>query len=154
MKPPEVPTPGMAGGENEKAMPSRNLAELAIDVLLDLLELLVAGFALVPRLQSYKEKAVVTGADEAEQAEADDAGRVLNARSVSENVFDFARDFIRALKGSCIWQLEVDVEIALVFVGKEAGRNFGAEETGSGAESTRSIKAMALLRMRKPQTRT
>ncbi len=134
MKPPEVPTPGMAGGEKREGDAFGNFAEIAIDVLLDLLELFIAGFALVPRLQSDEEEGVVAGADEAEQAETDDAGGVLDARGVGENVFDFARDFIGALKRSGIRQLQVDVEVALVFIGKEAGRDFGAEKTGGDSE--------------------
>src|SRR5208282_1242745 len=123
------------GGRGERESDAfGNFAEFAVNVLFDLLELFIAGFAVVPGLEGDEEKAVVASTDKTEQAEADDAGGVLDARSVSEDVFDFARDFVGALHRSGVWQLQIDVEIALVFIGKKAGRDLNAEKAGGGSE--------------------
>ena len=85
VNPPEVPTPGIAGGEKLKAVPCGSLAELLVQAFLDGLELLRLLFAVRPRLQGDKEEGVVTGLHVAQQAEADDAGRVLDAGRFGEN---------------------------------------------------------------------
>src|SRR4029077_3867756 len=56
----------------------------------------------------------------------------LDAGGFGESGLDFASDFVGALKRSSVGQLQVDVEVTLVFIGEKAGRNFGAEE-GSGS---------------------
>ena len=51
MNPPEVPTPGIAGGENENAMPCGRPASFSVDALPDELILL---FPLLAVLHSFK----------------------------------------------------------------------------------------------------
>jgi len=40
----------------------------------------------------------------------------LNAGRLGKGVFDFSGDFVGALQGSGVWELEIDVEVALVLV--------------------------------------
>jgi hypothetical protein len=68
--------------------------------LLDLLKLLVARFAFVPRLEGDEEEAVVAGADKAEKTEANDAGGVLDAGGFVESGLNFTSHFVGALERS------------------------------------------------------
>ena len=65
--PPQVPTPGIAGGENEKAMPSADFAQFLRDVRADGVVLLLGFFALVPRLFGDKEERAIGILHAAEQ---------------------------------------------------------------------------------------
>src|SRR5580700_6863388 len=69
--------------------PFRQRRQIRIDSLLDGLELLRARFPVVPGLQRHEEEGVVAGAHETEQAEPNNARRMLNTGCVGQNVFDF-----------------------------------------------------------------
>ncbi len=90
--------------------------------------------AIAPGLKSYEIEGVVTGAYKAEQAEANNACRVLDTWGVGENVLNLFRRFARTLQRSRIRKLHVDEDIALVFIGKEARRQTAAKETCAHAE--------------------
>ena len=81
VNPPEVPTPGIAGGENENATPWGRRGELPVQALADELVLLLALLAVLPLLQGDEEEGVVARPCQAQQAEPDDAGSRLNPGS-------------------------------------------------------------------------
>src|SRR5260370_40514814 len=72
---------------------------------------------------------------EDEKAEADDDCRVLNDRRHGQCVLDFRSYLVRSLKRSSNRKLQIDIQIALVFVGKKACRHFVPEPTRSDRES-------------------
>src|SRR5205085_1136813 len=101
--------PGNGRRREGKGDTFRNLRKPLVDPLLNLLKLLVARLAVVPRLQRDEEEAVIAGAHKAQQAKSDNAGRVLHSRSAGQGVFDLSRDRISALKGRSIRQLQIYV---------------------------------------------
>ena len=128
MTPPAVPTPGIAGGEKLKTVPSGSRLEFLVQMRLDGLILFGLGFAILPGLESYKEECVIRSPDEAEQTETNDAGGVLNSRRVGENLLYLFRSRACAFHGRRIGKLHVDIEVALVFIGQEAGGQMFAKE--------------------------
>ena len=60
--------------------------------------LFLSLFAVIPRLQCDKEKRIVTGSDEAEQAETHDAGGVLHTRGAGQDLLDFPYGLVRSLE--------------------------------------------------------
>ena len=120
--PPEVPTPGMEGGVNEKAMPSSTFAKLLDDVAADGSVLFVRSLSLVPRFFSNKEESAVSGLHAAQQAEADDRGAALHTGRLQNDFFDLAGGVAGALQRSRIGKLQCDKDVALVFFGQEGGR--------------------------------
>src|SRR4029077_6785020 len=109
-------------------------AQGPVDASLDGLILLGTRLALVPGLEGDKEEGVVAGAYVAEQAEADDAGRVSDARHIGEDLLNLTRHGAGALQRSRIRKLHVDEGIALVFIGQEAGGQTAAKESGANGE--------------------
>jgi hypothetical protein len=105
--------------------------------LLNSLKLLIPRFAVVPRFQSDEKEGVIARSYEAEQAEANNAGRVLNTGRICQSGFDFPHDVIRALKRSSAGELQIDVQIALIFVGKKTRRNFAAKPSRRCAKSSK-----------------
>src|SRR5207245_4172342 len=81
----------------------RKLTKFAIQTRFDDLKLLQPGLPIVPWLERDKEKSVVTGAREAEQTEANDAGRGLHSRCVRQDVFDPLGYVVCALERSRAW---------------------------------------------------
>ena len=73
-----------------------------------------------------------------------------NARSVRQDILDFLRNLLGALQRSRIGKLQVDVHVALIFVGQEAGGHPAAEEAGREPKTTSNTSATALLRMSAP----
>src|SRR5262249_28472603 len=101
----------------------------------DGLKLLAPLFTLIPRLQSNKEEGVITGPDQAEQTETNHAGRVLDPRGVCKDFLHLSRGFGCAFLRSSIRELHVDIEVALIFIGKEAGGyTAGNEDSGSNED--------------------
>ena len=96
--PPEVPTPGIAGGGNAKAIPSVKPGELFVNVRLDggVLFFRLGPFA--PGLERDEEEGAISILHETEQTESDNAGGVLDARNFAENLFDLARRGSGSLK--------------------------------------------------------
>src|SRR6266852_1621876 len=90
--------------------------------------------AVIPRLQCDKEKGVVTGSDEAEQAETDDAGGVLHTGCVGQHLLDFPYGLVRPLERGSVWKLEIDEDIALIFIGQETRWHPATDETGGCEE--------------------
>src|SRR5579864_4911502 len=106
-----------------------------MDSLLDGLELLRARFAVVPGLQRHEEEGVVAGAHEAEQAESNDAGRMLNTGCVGQNIFDFCGHIVGALKRRGSRKLNVYIDVALILIRKKTGGDFAPEPGGGYRES-------------------
>src|SRR5579863_9043718 len=96
---------------------------------LDRLKLLVSGRALVPRLESDDKESVVAGANKTEQTEADDAGLVFHPRCVRQNVFYLCPCLRCSLERRVIGQLQIHIDIALIFIGKKARRYPIGEES-------------------------
>src|ERR1700730_3991307 len=90
--------------------------------------------AVIPRFQCDKDKGVITGAYEAEQAEADDAGAVLHTGFVGQYLLDFPYGLVGPLEGGSVWKLDVKEEIALIFIRQETRGHPAAEETGGREE--------------------
>ena len=100
VNPPEVPTPGIAGGGNAKAIPSVKPAQLLVYPQLDCLVLFLRLLSLLPRLQGDEKEGAISILNDAEKAEPDDSRSVFDARYLTENVFDFTRRLIRAVERS------------------------------------------------------
>src|SRR5271170_143562 len=81
----------------------------------------VATLTVVPRFKADPKEGVVAGPDKTEQAETNHASRVLNARRICEDLLYLSRSRAGALQRRRIRKLHVDIEVALVFVGQEAG---------------------------------
>src|ERR1700687_5665729 len=107
--PPEVPTPGIAGGEKLKAVPCGNLLSCSFKRCF----ISWYCFAITPWLQSDKKESVVTGSDKAEQAEADYACGVLHAGRIGENLLNLTCRRTRARERRGIRKLHVDIDVAL-----------------------------------------
>jgi hypothetical protein len=60
---------------------------------------------------------------------------VFNPWSLGQNIFDLCRDVICPLKRRRRRKLYVDIEIPLVFIGEEAGRDFTSEPSGGHSET-------------------
>ena len=88
LTPPEVPTPGMAGGEKEMACASGQLAEPAVQLAHDDVRGEALRRALVPRLQGDEVEGAVGRVDPAQQAEADHRVVALHARGLLQDALD------------------------------------------------------------------
>ena len=146
-----MPTPGIAGGEKLKTVPSGSWLSCWFKPRLDFLILFRPGFAVAPGLQSDEIEGVVTGPDEAEQAEANDAGGVLDTGRVGQDFLDLSRRRCRALERSRIGKLHVDEDVALVFIGQEARGQTVAKETRPQPKIASTTKASAPFRMKPPR---
>src|SRR6266403_61599 len=74
----------------------RPLAQCLIQACFDLLVLFFSLLANIPIFQCDKEKGVITGSDEAQQANTDDAGGVLHTRRFGQDFLDLLRDLVGA----------------------------------------------------------
>src|SRR6202007_1065401 len=106
----------------------RHLLKFLVQTCLDGLKLFAPALALIPGFQRYPEERVIGSSDIAEQTEIDDACRVLNSRSICENLFHLFCGCTCPLQRRRLRQLHVDIEVALVFVGQEAGGQMFAKE--------------------------
>src|SRR5580658_4243759 len=88
---------------------------------LERLKLLGPCFPFVPRLEGDKIGGVVTGTDETEQTKPDEAGAVLDARRLHDDLFLLFRNRSRAFEGGAIGQLHVNVGVTLIFVREKTG---------------------------------
>ena len=71
----------------------------------------------------------------------------------SDNLLNLPGNFFGALQRGCIGKLQIDVEVALILVRQEAGRQFSAEETPPPTPNTTSMtSATPLLRSSAPDT--
>ena len=127
---------GNGGRREAEGHSFRKLAQLPIQVRLDGLELLGSGLAIVPVLHGDEEECVVAGSHEAEQAEAQNAGGVLDAGRLRQNILDFRRHLLGSLQRGGVGKLDVQVKIALILVGNEAGGQFVADEIARHAEAS------------------
>ena len=89
--PPEVPTPGIAGGGNAKAIPSLRPASCLLMLRLDggVLFFRLGSFA--PRLERDEEKGAISILHETQQTESDYAGRVLARRESCSKISSILR---------------------------------------------------------------
>ena len=111
------------------------MAEFAIQTRFDHLKLLQPAFSIVPWFQRDEEESVVTRTGKAEQTEPNDTGRRLHSRCVCQDAFDFLHDVIGTLERRSTGQLQIDVEVSLVFVWQKAGWNSIAEKSRPCSES-------------------
>src|SRR5262249_3894628 len=98
----------------------REFGQFLVQPLFDRLILFFRFLTIAPLLQRDEHESVVTGPYETQQAESDHGRRVFNARGVSENLFDPFAHFIGTLKRRGVRKLEIDVEVTLILVWKEA----------------------------------
>ncbi len=117
-----------------ESSPLRKLAKLLVQARLDLLILFRSGCAVTPGLESDEIEGVVTGADIAQQTEANHAAVVLNPRSLAQDFLNIPRCFCGPLLRSRVRKLHIDVDISLVFIGQEARGQTAAEENRADAE--------------------
>ena len=110
------------------------LTQLAIKMRLNGLKLLGSRGAIVPRIEGDDEKCVVTGTNETQQAEAHGCGRVMNPRRIQNNFFDLCRHCGGPFERRSVWQLKIDVSVALVFVRQETRRHESREKSCGDAE--------------------
>ena len=97
VNPPEVPTPGIAGGGKAKAMPSVRPPS-SLFIALYCLVLFFRLLSLAPRFQSDEEESAISILNDAKKAEPDDGRRVFDARCLTEDVFDLMAAFIGAVE--------------------------------------------------------
>ena len=135
VNPPEVPTPGMAGGEKPKATPSGSLLNSAFRRALMAWNCSAPGFPVAPFLHADKPERVVAGAHQAEQAETGDAGDVLDARDAGRDLLDLRDHLFGSLQGSRVGKLDVQVEVALVLVRNKTGGQFAADPQAGHGET-------------------
>ena len=119
---------GDRGWRETEDRPFRQLLEFLVQTCLDGLILFAPALALIPGFQRYPEERVIRSSDVAEQTETDDACGVLNSRRLCENFLHLFCGCACALHGGRIRKLHVDIEVALVFVGQEAGGKMFAKE--------------------------
>jgi hypothetical protein len=103
-------------------------AELLIQSRLDHLILLGKRLSFSPLFHGDENKCVVARPDGAEQTETDNARGIFNARCLREYVFDVTCNLRRPLQRSGIRQLDVQIEVTLVFIRKEADRQSAADK--------------------------
>src|SRR6266404_5496143 len=113
----------------------RKLAKLLVQAHLDFLILFRSGLTITPGLKRDEKEAVIRSPHKAEQTEADNTRGVFDAWRVGEDLLNLPRRCARAFQRSRIRKLHVDVDIALVFIGQEAGWQPAAKETRADAES-------------------
>ena len=101
VNPPEVPTPGIAGGGKAKAIPSVRPLSSCLSAAYCFV-LFLRLLSLLPRLQGDEEEGAISILNDAEKAEPDDSRGVFDARYLTENVFDFTRRLIGAVERSGI----------------------------------------------------
>src|SRR5271155_2522917 len=90
-----------------------------------------AALTVIPRLKADPKEGVVAGPYKTEQAETNHASRVLNARCICEDLLYLSRSRAGALQRRRIRKLHVDVEVALVLIGQETGRQMRPYEPRS-----------------------
>ena len=153
--PPDVPMPGMAGGEKAKAWASATPASRWFSSSHDHVGREPVLVPRVPVVQRDEVEPVVGRRHQAQQAEAGHAGVVLDARRRLEDGVELVVDGRGAVERRGQGKLDVDVEIALILVGDEAAGKPGADEAGERRprRARRSIEK-ADLRIRWPQAPT
>ena len=115
--------------------------EVRVDAAHDVLVLRLRRGALVPRLERDEEKSVVGGLHRAEQVEPDDGGDVFHAGGVHDDLLDLLARLAGALHRGGVGQLHAGVEVSLVFLGQEGGRQAAAEHSGQGGHAAEDEEA-------------
>jgi hypothetical protein len=139
-------------GRRRKAdgRPLWKFAQLLIKALLYGLQFLASRAAVRPRLQGDKKECVIARLNVTEQTESNDAGCVLHARHLSEYIFYLERSLVRALERSRIRELKIHIEIALILVRQETGRQLRAKERGGHPEEQQSSHGHSALANQRP----
>ena len=122
LKPPEVPTPEMAWRQKGKGMPCRHPVEFVVDRFHDRSN---AGFfclTLIPGLERNENEGTISSIGLREEAASHNRTVVLNAFRLFEHGFNLPGERVRPLQRCCVRQLDIQVEITLIFVGQESGR--------------------------------
>src|SRR5437667_10512328 len=85
------------------------------------LKLFTLPFALTPGLQTNPKERIVTGPDEADQVEANHAGRVLDSRCICENRLHLSRrgDVASLRRGTR--ELQTGEHVPVLVIGDDAG---------------------------------
>ncbi len=145
--PPEVPIPGIDGGGKAKAMPVRIGCQLPLQMALNVLELLLFGFALIPWLERHEEEAGVGALHLREEGEIVDGDDALYAIGFEQRISDLLLRKIGTLGRCGIRQLQGEEHIALVFRGDKAAGKTRAEKDTKRRNQQRPTMAMADLWM-------
>ena len=120
----------MAGGGKRNAWASGNSASCRLTFLKIARSFSSGLVPFVPWSERDEEKRVVGGIHGAEQAEADDGGRILDAGRTAEDLLDLLQTSSVRWSEDASRQLDVQIEVALVLHRQEAVREPGAEEAG------------------------
>src|SRR5262249_7676390 len=99
------------------------------------LELFLSRFAVVPLLEVHEESCVVSGSNEAEKAEPNEARRLRNTGRLHDGFFDFVHHGARAFERCAVWQLYTDIRIALIFVGEKTCRDVVGKNPACGGKN-------------------
>src|SRR5439155_15247815 len=92
---------------------------------------LFRGFApLAPFFEGHPKKSAVGIPDATEQAEPRNRSEVLDAWRLVQNLLDLLANCVRALHRSGESKLNLDEEIALLFLGQESARQLLAKAAG------------------------
>ena len=126
---------GNGGRRKSERDAFRLFGKCRIDPCFDGLKLLLPAFPLVPLLHADEGEGVVTGADKAQQAEAGDGGDVIHARDLRCHLLQLRHYRFRSLQGCRVGQLDVHVEVALVFIGHKTGGQFAADPQAGHGEA-------------------
>src|SRR5207245_5195121 len=112
----------------------RELAKLLVQAHLDFLILFRSGLTITPGLKRDEKETVVSSPYKAEQAEANNACGVLDARRIGEDLLNLSRRCAGTFKRSRVRKIHIDVHVALVFIGQEARGQTAAKESRADAE--------------------
>ena len=111
-----------------------DLGQLAVQVRLDGLVLLLGRLAFLPCLERDEEERAVSIGHAAEQAEAGHGGAAFYAGRGLDDFFDLVRRGAGALERRGIGQLQARIQVALVFLGEESAGQFPAEKSRADGE--------------------
>src|SRR5579862_6211124 len=109
-----------SGRRKREGEPFAYACQLLLHGLLNGLNLLLARFAHIPRLQRDKEEGRICTLRLGEQVIAIGANDALNALSLQQRFCDALCGGVGTLQGGCIRQLQGNEEVTIVFLGKEA----------------------------------
>ena len=113
---------GDSGRRKSERVARRHPVELGVDRFHDGLNASLFGLPLVPRLQGDENKSAIGGVGLCEQAASHNRTVVLHAVGVFEHRFHFFGEGVRTLQRGCVGKLNIQIEKALIFGGKESGR--------------------------------
>src|SRR5262249_13223637 len=106
-----------------------------VEMRLNRLKLLSALFPVAPVLHADVREGAIAGAAEGQHAESSDAGHAFDAWSRRSDLLDFCEHLFGPLQGRRVRKLDVQKEVALIFVRDEAGWKFAADPQSCCSEA-------------------